>query len=204
MSGHHQPPGSSPRGPASYPAAPSLSSSSAAVSYHHPPQNHYAPYNHQHSAPPPSSDAAYRAGPAPSNSMTLPSMRTIDSMTQSASHSAGPSQSLSTPMPAGSGHMSSFYPVRQSSTLGSNYAISPEVVARYAAMPYSANSVLHRTPKKVRAHSYASRAYGGRRRRESLRKCSRGGRLRPSLVRTGRAGERKRRGNMFETKQCPG
>ncbi|CAH0016226.1 unnamed protein product [Clonostachys rhizophaga] len=148
MSGHHQPPGSSPRGPASYPAAPSLSSSSAAVSYPHPPQNHYAPYNHQHSAPPPPSDAAYRASPAPSNSMTLPSMRTIDSMTQSASHSAGPSQSLSAPMPAGSGPMSSFYPVPQSSTLASNYAISPEVVARYAAMPYSPNSVLHRAPKK--------------------------------------------------------
>ncbi|VUC19864.1 unnamed protein product [Clonostachys rosea] len=141
MSGHHQPPGSSPRGPANYPAAPSLSSSSAPASYPHPPQNHYAPYNHQHSTPPPSSDAAYRASPAPSNSMTLPSMRTIDSMTQSASHTAGTSQSVIAPVPAG------FYPVAPASTLASNYGLS-ESMARYAAMPYNVNSVLQRAPKK--------------------------------------------------------
>ena len=93
------------------------------------------------------------SGPAASNPMSLPSIRTIDSMAHQSQPCPGPSPGYGTsnlPMAPTVSSMP-YYPAHKppSAVLPSNHhGISPEGLARYALPPDT--RMLHRPPKKVR------------------------------------------------------
>jgi hypothetical protein len=111
--------------------------------------SYYSNYSPAHSHHPPE---VYEPNPIHSNSMSLPSMRTIDPLAHHSSHSASSTPGLGIsglPMPMPQIPSSaSYYPPQPPVALPSSYGITPDAAGRYA-LPHDPR-ILHRAPKKVR------------------------------------------------------
>lgn len=151
------------QGPTTY-QAPALTSATASMySSISPPTSHSSIQNYvlppPSSSPPQYADVSYGASAAPGSRTSLPSMRTIDSISQHAPPTGGPVSPImhhtTSPPPiltaSSTSTSSSANPHGPSypAILPSNYGLAPETMARYATLPHNPHAMLQRTPKKV-------------------------------------------------------
>ncbi|CAM1506676.1 Fc.00g063170.m01.CDS01 [Cosmosporella sp. VM-42] len=127
--------------PVSYPGSSSPYTSAAGI-----PSGQYASYPTVSSQPP----EAYRPNPVPigSNNMSLPSMRTIDSMQQQPGTVGGSphAMGMNVPMAPASGGMPGFYG-HHNMGMAQGYGLPSDAIARYA-LPHDPRLLGHRGPKK--------------------------------------------------------
>jgi hypothetical protein len=111
--------------------------------------SYYSNYSSTHSHHPPE---VYEPNPIHSNSMSLPSMRSIDPLAHHSSYSGSSTPGLGIsglPIPIPQIPSSaSYYPPQPPVALPSSYGIAPDAAGRYA-LPHDPR-ILHRAPKKVR------------------------------------------------------